>query len=353
MVPLPTEADARRIRVLVVEDSPVTARVLRDILGAAPDLSVLEVARDGIAALEFLKAHQVDVVTLDVNMPNLGGIETLREIVRLHRLPCLMVSSVTTTGARTTLDALAAGAVDFFAKPRSENPTEMIAVGELLREKVRAVAGADVTKLFRMRPELVPQSFRTAPIRDLVVLGASTGGPRTLEVVLACFPSDLPAGFVIAQHLPVGFGAEFAARLDGTTQLTVREGKDFEEIEHGVVLVAPAGKLTTIEKGKTRLRLRVREPAEKPRYSPSVDLLFESAAQVWGAHTIGVVLTGMGDDGARGMEALHDAGAATLAESEASSVVFAMPGAAIARGVVRTVVSKELMAEEILHRMRV
>lgn len=337
----------------MVEDSPVTARVLRDILSSAPDLEVVEVACDGVAALEILKGGGIDVVTLDVNMPQLDGIETLREVVRLYQLPCLMVSSMTRAGARSTLDALEAGAVDYFPKPRSDNPTELVEVGELLKDKIRCVAACDMERFFGYRPELVRQRFRTPPVRDLVVLGASTGGPRALEEVLSSFPSDLPARMVVGQHLPPGFATEFARRLDACSQLTVREAQDGAVLESGLVLVAAAGFHTEVAREGMTLVTRVRPVEGKQRYSPSVDLLLQSAARVHGPRTVGVVLTGMGDDGAAGMEALHDAGGATLAESERSSIVFAMPGAAIARGVVRTVVSKEMMAEEILHRMMV
>jgi two-component system chemotaxis response regulator CheB len=341
------------LRILVVEDSPVTANILRDILSRAEDLQVVQIARHGVEALEALKTCSVDVVTLDVNMPHMDGIETLREIVRLYQLPCLMVSSLTRQGARSTLDALQAGAVDFFTKPRSENPTELVGVGALLQDKVRLAARCDMSAFFEGRPELVRQRFRSPPIRDLVVMGASTGGPRALDLVLSSFPSDLPARILVGQHLPPGFSSEFARHLDATSPLTVREAKDETILAPGTVLVAPAGLVTKVERRGTNLITRVMEPVGKERYTPSVDTLLSSAAAVHGSRTIGVVLTGMGDDGAQGMQDLHDAGGATLAESERSSIVFNMPRSAIELGVVRDVVSKEMMAEEILHRMMV
>jgi two-component system chemotaxis response regulator CheB len=342
-----------RRRVLVVEDSPVTARLIADVLGGTPDLEVAHVAVDGMAALEYLKTNPVDVVTLDVNMPRMGGLETLREILRLHRIPCLMVSSATKAGARTTLDALAAGAVDFFAKPQGESPAALAEVADDLRAKVRAVAAVDLERVLRDRPELLRQPVPSSPTRDLVVIGASMGGPRTLEHILSALPADLPARVVIAQHLPEGFAPELASRLNAATPLTVKVAEPYEGLEPGVVYLAPGGKETTVVAGARGLRLDVTTPGTRRRGLPSVDALFESAARAYAEKTIAVILTGMGEDGAAGMEALHDAGAATLAESRTSAIAEGMPGAAILRGVVRTVVAKDLMAEEILHRMLV
>lgn len=348
---MPPATEVRRV--LVVEDSPVTARLLADVLGGAADLVVAHVATDGIDALEYLKTHPVDVVTLDVNMPRMGGLETLREILRLHRLPCLMVSSATKAGARTTLDALAAGAVDFFAKPQGESPAALAEVAEELRAKVRAAAAVDVSRVFQDRPELLRQGVPANPSRDLVVIGASMGGPRTLEHILAALPADLPARIVIAQHLPPGFAPELARRLNAACPMTVKVAEPYAALAPGVVYLAPGGKETTVVAGARGLRLDVTTPGTIRRGMPSVDALFESAARAYAERTIAVLLTGMGEDGAAGMQALHDAGAATLAESKASAIACGMPQAAIQRGVVRTVVAKDLMAEEILHRMLV
>ncbi len=341
-------------RVLVVEDSPVTARILADLLSQDCRFEVAPVACDGTIALEYLKQNSVDVLTLDVNMPNLGGLETLREVIRLHRIPCVMVSSATKAGARTTLDSRAAGAVDFFAKPAGDNPAALYEQAQLLRDKVFAASLIDLTKLFADRPELLRQNFVSPPQRDLVLMGSSTGGPRTLETILQCFPSDLPAKIVIAQHLPVGFVSELAARLNAACQVSVRVAKNGSELKPGVVYLAPGGTQTTVVGSAGALFLRVTKPPALPRSTPSVDALFQSVVSHGvAAKTVAVLLTGMGEDGAIGMKALHDAGAVTLAESEASSIVYGMPKAAIDLGVVRTVVSKDLMAEEILHRMMV
>lgn len=335
----------------MVDDSPVTRRVLKDLLGADPGLEVVHAAAGGVAALKFLAGNRVDVVTLDVNMPGLSGLETLREVVRLHRLPCVMVSSTTQAGARTTLDALAAGAVDFVAKPDADNPAALLETGEQLREKVRGAAGADLSRLLRERPELVQPRFPHPPRRDLVLIGASTGGPIALETVLGCFPADFPAAFVVAQHMPLGFTGELAARLDAQSRLTVREAEDLSPVEPGLVLVVPGGKHSVLEEEGGRRVVRTRPAAVRTPHLPSIDDLFASAARLAPRRTIACLLTGMGTDGAAGMGLLRRAGAVTLAESERSAVIWGMPKKAIMDGVVDVVVSKEQMAEEITHRM--
>ncbi len=341
-----------KVRVLVVDDSPVTRRFLSKALEADPELTVVGTAPDGILALDFLRQNRsgVDVVTLDVHMPNLDGLATLGEIVRMYRLPCVMVSSATRAEARVTLEALAAGAVDFFAKPAGEDPVALAEHGDVLRQKVKAAAGADLARLLADRPELLAASFPMSPRRDLVILGASTGGPKALRTILACFPGDFPARFVVAQHMPRGgFTAELARQLGSVCRLPVEEAADGSVLAPGTVLVAPGGYLSELERKAGKLVVRVRE--ERRSTLPSVDALFESAARLEGERTIGVILTGMGSDGTEGMKKLAAARAATLAESRRSSVVFGMPGSAVRAGVVEREVSKEQMAEEILHRM--
>lgn len=338
--------------VLVVEDSPVIRQLLVDMIQASPWLRVAHAASDGVEALAYLRNHRVDVVSLDVNMPNLGGLETLREIMRHYRTPCLMVSSKTRAGAKTTLDALAAGAVDFFTKPAQDSPAELAGQREILHEKLWAVANCRLDALSEGIDELsLPRRLRPYP-RNLVLIGSSTGGPATLSKILGAFPSDLPASFVIAQHMPTGFTQELAQRLSQNCLLSVREAEGGELCTAGSVLVLPAGKVCRLVADPTGLaRISIHSPKQPLRTSPSIDGLFQSALRLDPRKLVAVILTGMGEDGCLHLEALADRGARILAESEESSVVFGMPRAAIATGKVHAVVSKSLMAEEILYQL--
>lgn len=340
-------------RVLVVDDSPVFARILADVLDGDPALQVVHRAGDGIEALKWLETGAADVLTLDVQMPRLDGLGTLSEVVRRHRLPCVMVSSTTRDGAATTLEALEKGAVDFFAKPEVDNPAAVLAVAEVLRAKVRAAAQVDMGRLLRGRPELVTPSFLGTPRRDLIALGASTGGPRSLETVLRPFPGDLPLRFVIAQHMPARFTTELARRLDAACRVRVREARDGDRLEPGLALVVPGGLNSRVEGAGDDLVLRFDPGPPAGPFVPSVDRLFSSLAAVGGRRVVACLLTGMGDDGVEGLRKVRERLGATLAESERSSVVFGMPGSAVAAGVVDVVVSKEQMAEEILHKVMV
>ncbi len=336
------QARDKRIRVLVVDDSAVMRQLLAEILGAAPDIEVVGTAPDPYVAREKIKRLNPDVLTLDVEMPRMDGLTFLRNLMRLRPMPVVMVSSLTAQGAEETLEALELGAVDFVTKPAVDVAHGMRAYAETLVEKVRAAAGARVRRLAlarapaprhsadavlaRARP---PRALRTT--HRIVAVGASTGGTEAVRELLAGLPPDAP-GIVIAQHIPAAFSGPFARRLDGACALVVREAEDGAPILPGHAYVAPGDRHLLVERSGARYHCRLSDGAPVNRHRPSVDVLFRSVAQAAGPNAVGVLLTGMGEDGARGLLEMREAGARTLAQDEATSVVWGMPGAAVRMG---------------------
>ena len=330
----------RRIRVLVVDDSAVMRQLLAEILGSAPDIEVVGTAPDPYVARDKIKRLNPDVLTLDVEMPRMDGLTFLRNLMRLRPMPVVMVSSLTAQGAEETLEALELGAVDFVTKPAVDVVHGMRAYAETLIEKVRAAAGARVRRLAlapaprrsadavlpRARP---PRALRTT--HRIVAIGASTGGTEAVRALLAALPPDAP-GIVIAQHIPAAFSGPFARRLDGACALVVREAEDGAPILPGHAYVAPGDRHLLVERSGARYHCRLSDGAPVNRHRPSVDVLFRSVAQAAGPNAVGVLLTGMGEDGARGLLEMREAGARTLAQDETTSVVWGMPGAAVRLG---------------------
>jgi len=343
-------------RVMVVEDSMVTRRILSDILGEDARLRVDWTAVDGIDCLEQLKADDCrpDVITLDVEMPNLDGMQTLEELLRIHTIPVVMISSHTRQGAQVTLDALELGAVDFVAKPAGDSTIGLFKLAKDITNKVYAASKVDMEKFRRMYRVIQLARFPRRIRRRILLLGASTGGPRTLQVILQSFPSDFPMAVLVAQHMPSGFTRELAQRLNTTCRLTVREAADGDLITPGNVLVAPGGDLDMIVE-KSALDdsavVRVVKAGDGINPTPSIDRLMETAADAFADQCIGVLLTGMGTDGAHGMDRLLTRGAITVAESEDSCVIFGMPKKAIEIGAASVIAPKEEIASIILKKM--
>ncbi|MDX2265266.1 MAG: chemotaxis response regulator protein-glutamate methylesterase [Hyphomicrobiales bacterium] len=319
------------IRVLVVDDSPFMRRALKRRIESDERFQVADTAEDGREAVEKAIALQPDVVTLDVEMPVLNGLEALRQIVARTSIPVVMVSSVTEAGARVTMEALSIGAIDFVQKSKAEGR---------LHETLLAAAHANPAlrrRDMRPAPQPVPlrppPAFRSAPARSnakIVVIGSSTGGPQALEHVLAALPADLHPPIVVAQHMPPHFTAVLAKRLDGVCALSVREAAHGEPLAPGVAYIAPGG--AHLRVGPNGL-IVAKERGES-LYCPSVDVLAESARDVFGRHVLAVMLTGMGNDGARGFQALKAAGATIIAQDQGSSVVYGMPKAVADAGAV-------------------
>ncbi len=329
------------IRVLVVDDSAVMRAFLGRVVAAQPDMELLGTSPDPLLAIERIRRTPPDVITLDVEMPRMNGLDFLRNLMAVRPLPVIMISSLTREGAETTLKALELGAVDFIAKPARYDQLE--ASAHDIAEKIRAAAGARVS---RRRPAAAPPAPqpRAAPSRHVAVpalhrvigIGASTGGVEALRDVLTPLPAEMPP-ILIAQHMPPGFTETFARRLDTLCRVHVKQAEDGETVHAGVAYIAPGGWHLVLARRAAGYCLRVTDDPPVNRHRPSVDTLFRSIARTAGARAIGVMLTGMGGDGAEAMLEMSRNGAWTIAQDEASCVVFGMPRQAIACGGVREI----------------
>jgi two-component system, chemotaxis family, protein-glutamate methylesterase/glutaminase len=313
------------IRVLVVDDSALIREVLTRTLGRDGDIEVIGVASDPIEAREKIKSLNPDVVTLDIEMPNMNGLAFLDKLMRLRPLPVVMVSTLTTKGANETLLALELGAVDFVAKPSADLSGGIEAFGLDLREKVRAASHSRVAALSQQRAPSAKVVSVRGPDGALIAIGASTGGVDAVRAVLAPLPTDGPP-IVVAQHMPPGFTKRFAARLDELCEVSVTEAEDRMPLLRGHAYVAPGDKHLRIERGsRGSFRARLGDDGAISGHRPSVDALFQSVALAAGPTAIGVILTGMGRDGATGLKRMRDAGAYTIGQSQASALVYGMP----------------------------
>lgn len=329
------------IEVLVVDDSAVVRQLLTALLGAAPGIHVMAAVSDPILAMDKMKHRWPDVIVLDIEMPRMDGITFLKKIMRERPTPVVICSTLTEAGAQTTMDALGAGAVQIMTKPKLGLKDFLQDASEDLVHAVRAAAQARVKKL--VVPEArssAPAPARTsgAPARAMsqttqriVALGTSTGGTQALEAVLVRLPRVSP-GIVIVQHMPEKFTAAFAARLDQLCEIEVREAANNDRVVPGVALIAPGGKHMLLKRSGAQYYVEVADGPLVNRHRPSVDVLFRSVAKVAGPNALGVIMTGMGDDGAAGLLEMRRAGARTLAQDEESCVVYGMPKEAVALG---------------------
>lgn len=343
--------EERKIKALIIDDSAVMRQVLTTVLNQDPEIHVVGAAANPLIAREKIKTLKPDVLTLDIEMPGMDGLTFLEKLMRLHPLPVVMVSSHTEKGAMATLRALDLGAVDFVAKPQG-GVREGLSMDlmEEIRAKVRAAAGAHV----RPAPSApaaklrIPQSsVASLGCRDgIIVIGASAGGTQAISEIMAKLPRSTP-GIAIVQHMPPKFTASFAERLHQLSNIDVREAKSGDRLKSGLALIAPGGYHMAIMRAGGGYAVRVYEDEPVNRHRPSVDVLFDSAARIAGADALGIILTGMGSDGARGLHAMKMAGANTIAQDEKSCVVFGMPEQAIRLGAVSSVVSLERIADHI------
>lgn len=325
------------IRVLLVDDSAFVRQAVQRMLEPVAGVEVVAAASNGAEGIALARTLRPDVVVLDVNLPDQDGLDVLSTIMRVAPAGVLMLSTLTSDGADVTMRALELGAVDFVDKTSAGTTMDIHRLAPLIREKVLAVAGAAVPRdtLPHAHAVATPARLPSEPpaeaqrgAYDLVVIGSSTGGPRALMEVIGALPPDLPAAVVVAQHMPAGFTRTLAERIDRRSAIRVSEAADGEVLEPGEVLIAPGGKQISIERDGGRLRTRVDDGTDEYLHRPSADLLFRTAAEAAGNRVIGVVLTGMGDDGAAGLRLLRNAGARTLAESQETAVIFGMPRAA-------------------------
>ena len=336
-----------KIRVLIVDDSALVRQVLTELLSADPGIEVVGTAPDPLIAREKIKQLEPDVLTLDVEMPRMDGLTFLQNLMRLRPMPVVMVSSLTEAGAQVTLDALALGAIDFVTKPKLDVQRGLTSYGADLREKIKFAARARVA---RLQPAGAPVQIGAIKYRTtdrLIAIGASTGGTEAIRVILEQMPADAPAT-VITQHIPAAFSRPFAERLDRHSKMTVVQAEDNMQLLAGHAYVAPGGLHLRVQRSGARWHCRLGEDDPIRRHRPSVDALFESVAAAAGANASAALLTGMGDDGARGLLALRKAGAATMVQDEASSVVWGMPGAAYTLGAAQQVMPLSEIAGALL-----
>lgn len=328
-------APARRTKVLIVDDSALIRSLLAEIINRQPDMTVVGAAPDPIAAREMIRNLNPDVLTLDVEMPRMDGIDFLEKLMRLRPMPVVMVSTMTQQGAEVTLRALELGAVDYVAKPKLDIARGLEAGAQDLVDKVRLAANARIR-----RTSAAPVSRTSGPVlalgsrastEKLIIIGASTGGTEAIKEVLLPMPPDAP-GILITQHMPAGFTRSFAQRLDGLCRIRVKEAMDGERVLPGHAYIAPGDFHLRVQKSGANYVTRLSDEPPVNRHRPSVEVLFLSAAQNAGANAIGIMLTGMGKDGATAMLEMKRAGALNIAQDEASCVVFGMPKEAIAAG---------------------
>jgi len=340
------------IRVVVIDDSTFVRQALTRML-AAPDIRVVGAAGDGYEGLEKIVDLHPDVVTLDVKMPRMDGLEALQRIMKECPTPVLLLSSLTREGADVTLRGLELGAMDFVDKSSVQGSMNLLSLTDELRAKVRALAGVPRSRLGARAPALsgpLPpaRSLHAGRHAQVVAIGTSTGGPPALQAIIPRLPADLPAAVLVVQHMPVGFTRSLAERLDQRSALPVREAEDGESVVAGSVLIAPAGRHMKVRKRGGQVKVVLDDEPHSALHRPSVDVLMASVARAYGGQAVGVVLTGMGSDGVEGLRAIREAGGRTLAESEESCVIYGMPKAAAEAGVVDRVVTLPRMADEIL-----
>ncbi|MGE5547416.1 MAG: protein-glutamate methylesterase/protein-glutamine glutaminase [Solirubrobacterales bacterium] len=339
-----------KVRVLIVDDSALMRQMLTAILSADPGIEVVGTAPDPLVAREKIKALNPDVVTLDVEMPRMDGLAFLEKVMTLRPMPVVMVSSLTERGAEVTMKALELGAVDVFCKPADAASGGLLGHGKELVEKVKAAALAHVRPLAD-RPAAPTARLSVTTIYKstdhVVAIGSSTGGVEALRDIILALPPDAPP-IVVTQHIPPRFSLSFAQRLDSMAAVKVKEARDGERIVAGHVFIAPGDKHLSVRRSGAALVTDVRDGPLVTGHKPSVDVLFHSVAEACGSKAVGVILTGMGRDGAEGLLAMRNAGAATIGEDEASCVVYGMPKAARELGAVDRELPLSRIAEEIL-----
>lgn len=356
----------RKTRVLIVDDSATVRRALSDIISGEPDLEVMATASDAYVAAEKIRQEIPDVILLDIEMPRMDGLTFMRKIMAQRPIPVVICSSLTEAGSDTTIKVLEAGAVDIVSKPRI-NTAEFLQESRMrICDVLRAAAHAKLSRRARAIAPMQVEAKLTAdiilpPVRScrtvahatdrVICIGASTGGTEALRDILVELPAAAP-GIVVVQHMPEKFTAAFAKRLDGLCALSIKEAEDGDLVLPGTALIAPGNRHLLLERNGRHYRVVIKDGPPVSRHRPSVDVLFRSAAQMAGPNAVGVLLTGMGDDGARGLLEMKTTGAATIAQNEETCIVFGMPKEAIQRGAADKVLALDRIAHEIMHEAR-
>lgn len=354
-------AEVKKIRVVVVDDSALVRGILSEIINRQSDMACVGVANDPLVAREIIRELNPDVITLDIEMPRMDGLDFLARLMRLRPMPVVMISTLTERGADVTMKALELGAVDFVAKPRLGVADGLGVLSAEIVEKIRIAAHANIKRKVLPVREETPGSRSAKPsasqglmglsTEKLVFIGASTGGTEAIKDLLVSLPADFPA-VLITQHMPPGFTRSFAERLNGLCQLTVREAVHGERVLPGHVYIAPGGRHLRVAKSGANYVTAVEDGELVNRHKPSVEVLFLSAASVVGKNAFGVMLTGMGNDGAKAMRAMKDAGSYNYVQDEASCIVFGMPREAIAHGAADEVLPPAAIASALTSKLR-
>jgi two-component system chemotaxis response regulator CheB len=352
-----------KIRVVVVDDSALVRSLLTEIINRQSDMECVGAANDPLVAREMIRELNPDVITLDIEMPRMDGLDFLSRLMRLRPMPVVMISTLTERGAEVTMKALELGAVDFVSKPRLGVAEGLGEIASQIVDKIRVAAQANVKRIVQPVSEQGAQkSEKQAESRSvsalsgylsekLVFIGASTGGTEAIKEILVRLPSDFP-GVLITQHMPPGFTTTFAARLNGLCKLAVREATHGERILPGHAYIAPGGKQFRVDRSGANYVAVVEDGEAVNRHKPSVEVLFKSAAKVVGKNAFGVMLTGMGNDGAKAMREMKDAGSYNFVQNEASCIVFGMPREAIAFGAADEILSPPEIAEALTTKLR-
>lgn len=346
------------INVLVVDDSAFMRKAISTMLDKDPGITVVGMARDGQEGLEMVRKLNPDVVTMDIEMPRMDGLTALRHIMMEAPRPVLMVSSLTTEGAEATLKAMELGAVDFIPKQLSKVSLDIIKIEKDLIDRVKTV-GARKMRHARPRPAAAPRpsarptprrrpSPAGRPIRDVVAIGVSTGGPPVVQQILSSLPEDFPASIVIAQHMPAAFTGPFAKRLDSVSKISVKEAESGDVLKPGHAFVAPGGRHIVLDQKVSRVDVVVTDKPADALYKPSANVLISSVAQAVGKRGLGVILTGMGSDGCEGVRDLKGRGGRALAQSDSTCVVYGMPKAIVDEELADEIIDLDDMAESIL-----
>ncbi|MBF0266176.1 MAG: chemotaxis response regulator protein-glutamate methylesterase [Gammaproteobacteria bacterium] len=362
---------AKNIKVLIVDDSALIRKILTEILNSDPMIDVVGTAEDPLFARDKIKALKPDVVTLDIEMPRMDGITFLRNLMRLRPMPVVMISTLTESGANVTLQALEIGAVDFVPKPKVDVIDELEKYRDEIIEKVKIAAIANVRPYSEYQgvknkatyagvdkkhsADVIlnkkTDSTHLKSTEKIIALGASTGGTEAIKEVLMKLPYDIP-GMLITQHIPAAFSEPFSKRMNENCAATVHHAADGQQILPGNVYIAPGNQHLMVEKSGTRYYCKLNDGPLVNRHKPSVDVLFRSVVHAAGPNAIGVILTGMGDDGAKGMKEMHDVGSPCIAQDENSSVVWGMPGAAVKEGGVDHVLPLDKISEKLVELIR-
>lgn len=348
------------IKVLVVDDSAFMRKAITSMLQEDPEIKVIGTARDGVEAIQMVQELKPDVVTMDVEMPRMDGITALKEIMQKCPVPVIMVSSLTTEGAKVTLEALELGAIDFIPKNLAELSVNIVKIKGMLIDKIKTIGKRGLVKRKPLvkpaEPKIevpkveIPKTRVTTERKvGIVSIGTSTGGPKALQEIIPKLPKDFPVPIVIAQHMPPNFTKPFAERLDQLSQLSVKEAEEGETVKPGIVYIAPGRGHMRLKRRGIETFVSISEDKEEFIYRPSVDALMLSVADCYPGRALGVILTGMGNDGAKGCKKIKETGGRVFAQSEETCVVYGMPRAVVDAGIADKVVSLEEMAGEIIN----